>query len=102
MIFSAKSAEFYAAPRAQSLFKACADLLGARTHANRVHAADHARQLDALLAQLGLAPNSVAIRRFGNVDGATERAISNISGWMGYLSHDCVASMVRDGWHWST
>ena len=52
--------------------------------------------------QLGLASNPVTARCFRYIDGATERTIANISGWMAYLPQACVSSMARDGWHWST
>ena len=110
MALSSQSIELFAAPRADSLFKACAEALGARTNAYRVNvarqskndAAAHDCHLDALLDRLGLAANPVAVECFGHVDGATEHAIANIMGWMAYLPQDCVSSMVRDGWHWST
>jgi hypothetical protein len=106
---SSQPDEYLTAPRADGLFKACAEVLGATTHAyrkivarqSRNLEAAHQRDLEALLDQLGLAADPVAIQCFG-LDGATDRAVANITGWMAYLPADCVGSMVRDGWHWST
>jgi hypothetical protein len=93
--------------RVDSLFKACAEVLGARNRAYQVNvahqsknkAAANDRHLDDILDRLVLAANPVAIQCFGHVDGATERAIANIAAWMAYLPQDCVSTMVRDGWH---
>jgi hypothetical protein len=110
MAHSSQSAESFMAPRAEGLFKTCVEVLGARRNAYRHHDAHQfknneaapCRRLEALLDQLGLAANPVAIQCFGHVDGVMERAIANITDWLSYLSKDCVSSMVRDGWHWST
>lgn len=107
---SPQISESFQAPQAHRLFKTCAEVLGARTDAYRNTAAiqpnssdaANAGRLEAILGQLGLAANPVAIQCLGHVNGATERAIANISDWMTYLPPACVSSMVRDGWHWST
>jgi hypothetical protein len=33
------------------------------------------------------------------VDPLTARAVANIAEWSTYLPKDCVAAMIRDGWH---
>jgi hypothetical protein len=33
---------------------------------------------------------------------ATLRAAANVIAWRAYLPEDCVAAMIKDGWHWST
>jgi hypothetical protein len=33
---------------------------------------------------------------------ASSRAAANIAVWRTYLSEDCVAAMINDGWHFST
>jgi hypothetical protein len=32
----------------------------------------------------------------------SERAVANIRAWRTYLSEPCVASMIDEGWQWST
>jgi hypothetical protein len=32
----------------------------------------------------------------------SERAVANIRSWRTYLPEACVASMINDGWQWST
>jgi hypothetical protein len=39
-----------------------------------------------------LAPRALA-------DPLTARAVANIAEWSTYLPTDCVAAMIRDGWH---
>lgn len=110
MTLTSQSDEFVESPRVISLFKACEMVLGTRASAYRhtaVHQSKSAavaeeRQLEELLGKLGLAGNPVASQCVGHIDGATARAMANITGWMAYLPPDCVGSMVRDGWHWST
>jgi hypothetical protein len=36
------------------------------------------------------------------LSSATSRAAANIATWRTYLPHDCVAAMIKDGWHRST
>src|ERR1700684_1035288 len=69
---------------------------------SRTSAVDSARELASLLRQLGVRADAPALRCFVHVDGATTRAVEAIVDWMNYLPEDCVRSMVRDGWHWST
>jgi hypothetical protein len=33
------------------------------------------------------------------VDPLTARAVANIAEWSTYLPKNCVAAMIRDGWH---
>jgi hypothetical protein len=58
--------------------------------------------LDGLLQTLGVRTDTVAIRCFQHVHGATARAATNIADWMSYLPKECVKAMINDGWHWST
>ena len=101
MILSQKSAESLAVSRAQPLLQASAVPLGAGSNPMRVDAVSH-RRLEVLLSRLGLAVNPVASQCAAHLDGATEHAVANITAWLVYLPRDCVRSMVRDGWHWST
>jgi hypothetical protein len=109
MAHSSQSFDCLSLSRAESLFKACEDALGARTRSHRVDvslksriATAGDRDLSAVLGQLGLADHPVAVQCFGSGNGATEHAAANIVGWMGYLPPECISTMVRDGWHWST
>jgi hypothetical protein len=34
-----------------------------------------------------------------SVDPLTARGVANIAEWSTYLPKDCVAAMIRDGWH---
>jgi hypothetical protein len=65
-------------------------------------AVDSARELALLLRLLDLPAGSAALQCYAHVDGATARAVETIISWLSYLSRNCVRSMVRDGWHWST
>jgi len=93
-----------------NFFNACAELIKSRygtvswESADRLPQAelDQAEQLEALLAQLKVDANPITMRCFGRFPGATAHAIKNLRTWMSYLPHDCISSMVRDGWHWST
>lgn len=110
MAFTSSSTESRAASPAERLFEFCNEQLAGRTSSYRKHLDDlpkgHAAmqhaQLEVLLLQLGLSANPVAIQCFGHLDGATVRAIANITRWLTYLPQECVIAMVRDGWHWST
>ena len=42
--------------------------------------------------------NSVSVPR-APVEPLTARAVANIAEWSTYLPKDCVAAMIRDGWH---
>ncbi len=66
------------------------------------YSSDSAQELTALLQHLGVRADCVALACFGQVDGATARAVEAISDWMSYLPVDCVRAMVSDGWHWTT
>lgn len=33
---------------------------------------------------------------------AASRAAAIVADWRTYLPEDCVAAMIKDGWHWST
>jgi hypothetical protein len=37
-----------------------------------------------------------------NGSTAASRAAANVAAWRAYLPEDCVAAMIRDGWHRST
>jgi hypothetical protein len=110
MAFTSRSTEPRAASPADRLFESCTEQLAGGTSNYRQHLGDapkgHAAmqhvQLEALLLRLGLSANPVAIQCFGHLDGATARAIANITRWLTYLPQECVIAMVRDGWHWST
>lgn len=93
ILASSQLTKFASAPQGRNLF--------IRSHAYRSDAAGE-RHLDTLLGQLGLPAGAVALPWPAQVGGATERAVANITAWTAYLPQDCVTSMVRDGWHWST
>jgi hypothetical protein len=42
--------------------------------------------------------NSVSVPR-APVEPLTARAVANIAEWSTYLPKDCIAAMIRDGWH---
>jgi hypothetical protein len=60
------------------------------------------RQLGAMLSLLGLSMSAAMARGAADSTAARERAISNIATWLAYLPKECIRSMVRDGWHWTT
>jgi hypothetical protein len=60
------------------------------------------RQLTALLQSVGVDANTAACACFAKDDAVTARAAANIADWLTYLPTNCVQSMVKDGWHWST
>ena len=37
-----------------------------------------------------------------NGSSAALRAAAIVADWRSYLPEDCVAAMIKDGWHWST
>ena len=57
-------------------------------------------RLRSLIQLLGLAQQPAAPSRIASPDIA--RAAANIEAWMTYLPKNCVRTMVRDGWHWTT
>jgi hypothetical protein len=65
-------------------------------------AVDSSRELALLLRLLEEPADSAALRCHAHIHGATARAVDTIVDWMSYLPRNCVKSMVRDGWHWST
>jgi len=61
---------------------------------------DCAQPLAQVLQRLGAntSPNDCV----GRTDAAMARATESIAGWLSYLPVQCVRTMVKDGWHWST
>jgi hypothetical protein len=59
--------------------------------------------LAAEIAALERSPEAQRRRRISEAaDPASAHAAANIAGWRHYLPEDCIGSMIRDGWHWST
>jgi hypothetical protein len=69
---------------------------------SKTSAVDSAQEFVLLLRLLDVPADTAALRCYAHVDGAIARAVETIVDWMGYLPRNCVRSMVRDGWHWST
>jgi hypothetical protein len=59
------------------------------------------RRLLSPLDSLGVGTNVVEAPIKRN-DATVARAAAIIAEWMTYLPQDCVKTMVREGWHWST
>jgi hypothetical protein len=72
-------------------------------HPNEHDAVQIRRRL-AFVKSLAVGAQGLTIKTDLAVAGgaATLRAASNIAAWRVYLPEDCVAAMVKDGWHWST
>jgi hypothetical protein len=56
-------------------------------------------RLRGLIQLLGIAHQPATPRGASSDIG---RAAANIETWMTYLPKNCVRTMVRDGWHWTT
>ena len=69
---------------------------------SKTPAVDSSRELALLLRLFEVPADSIALRCYAHVHGATARAVDTIVDWMSYLPRNCVKAMVRDGWHWST
>src|ERR1700677_3516455 len=69
---------------------------------SKTPAIDSSRELALLLRLLEMPAESAALRCHAHIHGATAQAVNTIVDWMSYLPRNCVKSMVRDGWHWST
>jgi len=67
------------------------------------------RQRVALIKKLAIEAQGLCFKTdFGlarSIEGGSSaalRAAAIIAGWRTYLPEDCVAAMIKDGWHWST
>jgi hypothetical protein len=63
----------------------------------------------ALINQLAIDAQGVSFKTDRSMAGSIEsggsaalRAAAIVADWRTYLSEDCVAAMIKDGWHWST
>jgi hypothetical protein len=61
---------------------------------------DAEQRLWGAIQLLGIPHHPAATPRIANSD--IVRAAANIEAWMSYLPKNCVRTMVRDGWHWTT
>jgi hypothetical protein len=70
-------------------------------HRSTKRETDSSHRLLSLLDRLGVGTDVVEASTKRN-DATVARAAAIIAEWMTYLPQDCVKTMVREGWHWST
>jgi hypothetical protein len=65
---------------------------------------DSAHLLDrlAFVQSVAVSAHGLSIKMDRAEAAAISRAAENVAVWRTYLSEDCVATMINDGWHFST
>jgi hypothetical protein len=92
----------------ESLFNSGATHAEPEVHFPREQDAVRLRHRLALIDKLAIDAQGLSFKRdqgMGSIasgSSAALRAAAIVANWRTYLPEDCVAAMIKDGWHWST
>lgn len=93
----------------ESLFKSGATHAEPEVHFPRERDAVRLRHRLALIKKLAVDAQGLSFTTDLSLAGSIEngssaalRAAAIVADWRTYLPQDCVAAMIKDGWHWST
>jgi hypothetical protein len=93
----------------ESLFNSGATHAEPEVHFPRERDAVRLRHRLALIKKLAIDAQGLSFKTNLGMAGSIEsgsspavRAAATVAEWRTYLPEDCVAAMIKDGWHWST
>jgi hypothetical protein len=101
--------DLIAEPHFDSLFNSAATHAEPEVHFLREREAVRLRHRLASIKKLAIDAQGLSFKTDLSLAGSIEtrgsaalRAAAIVADWRTYLPEDCVAAMIKDGWHWST